>query len=300
MHILLTGGTGLIGRGLCHYWAAQGHQLTVISRTPQHVNALCGDSVRAIGELSELADEPLDAVINLAGEPIADKPWSRARKSLLWASRITLTEELVSWLATRSHKPTVLVSGSAVGWYGNGGERELSEEAPQVTNDFAAQLCNAWEEAAMRAEQQGIRVVLVRTGLVLADKAGFLKRLLPVFKLCMGGKVGSGRQWMPWVHLNDEIAAIDFLVHYQTASGPYNVCSPHPVRNREFTYELAHALNRFALLPVPGLVLRVSLGELSSLLLAGQRCVPQRLLEAGFKFRFNRLDVALADLFSAR
>lgn len=299
MHILLTGGTGLIGRGLCHLWAGQGHQLTVLSRTPERVAELCGTKVRGIAALAEVTDEPLDAVINLAGEPIADKPWSSERKTLLWSSRIGLTEELVAWLGQRAQKPAVLVSGSAVGWYGDGGERELAEDVPQVTNDFAAQLCNAWEEAAMRAEAQGIRVVLVRTGLVLANKQGFLKRLIPLYKMCMGGNVGSGRQWMPWVHLVDEIGAIDFLMRHQSASGPYNVCSPHPVRNREFTYELAHALSRFAVLPVPSIVLRMALGEMSGLLLAGQRCVPQRLLDAGYKFRFTRLDVALADLLSS-
>ncbi|OEO27642.1 TIGR01777 family protein [Pseudomonas sp. J237] len=299
MHILLTGGTGLIGRGLCHLWAGQGHQLTVLSRTPERVAELCGAKVRGIATLAEVTDEPLDAVINLAGEPIADKPWSSERKTLLWSSRIGLTEELVAWLGQRAQKPAVLVSGSAVGWYGDGGERELAEDVPQVTNDFAAQLCNAWEEAAMRAEAQGIRVVLVRTGLVLANKQGFLKRLIPLYKMCMGGNVGSGRQWMPWVHLADEIGAIDFLMHHQSGSGPYNVCSPHPVRNREFTYELAHALSRFAVLPVPSIVLRMALGEMSGLLLAGQRCVPQRLLDAGYKFRFTRLDVALADLLSS-
>ncbi|HLA32188.1 MAG TPA: TIGR01777 family oxidoreductase, partial [Pseudomonas sp.] len=238
MHILLTGGTGLMGRALCRHWAQQGHQLTVWSRRPQQVAALCGAEVRGIGRLEELAEEPLDAVLNLAGAPIADRPWTRKRKALLWASRISLTEQLLAWLEARAHKPRVLLSGSAVGWYGDGGERELHEDSPPVSKDFAAQLCGAWEETAQRAEDLGIRVVLLRTGLVLAKEGGMLKRLLPPFKLGLGGPLGSGRQWMPWIHLADQIALIDFLLQHEQASGPYNACAPQPVRNRQFSQAL--------------------------------------------------------------
>ena len=205
MHILLTGGTGLIGQALCRHWLQQGHQLTVWSRRPEQVAALCGEAVRGIGQLDELGEEPLDAVVNLAGAPIADRPWTRKRKALLWASRIGLTEQLLAWLGSRAHKPQVLLSGSAVGWYGDGGERELHEDSPPVSEDFAAQLCGAWEETALRAEGLGIRVVLLRTGLVLASDGGFLKRLLLPFKLGLGGPLGNGRQWMPWIHLADQI-----------------------------------------------------------------------------------------------
>ena len=296
MHILLTGGTGLIGRGLCRHWAQQGHQLTVWSRSPQRVAALCGAQVRGIGQLEELGAEPVDAVVNLAGAPIADRPWTSKRKSLLWASRISLTEQLLSWLQGRADKPRLLLSGSAVGWYGDGGERELHEDSPPVCEDFAAQLCGAWEETAQRAEALGMRVVLVRTGLVLARDGGMLKRLLPPFKLGLGGRLGDGRQWMPWVHLDDQIALMDFLLQQEQASGPYNACAPNPVRNAEFARALGRALHRPALLPVPAVVLRVGLGELSGLLLGGQRALPVRLSDAGFRFRFTDLDTALADL----
>lgn len=296
MHILLTGGTGLIGRALCRHWARQGHQLTVWSRTPQQVEALCGAGVRGVGRLEELGDEPLDAVVNLAGAPIADRPWTRKRKALLWASRITLTEQLLSWLASRGQKPRVLLSGSAVGWYGDGGERELDEDSIQVTDDFAAQLCGAWEETALRAEDLGIRVVLLRTGLVLAREGGFLKRLLLPFKLGLGGPLGSGRQWMPWIHISDQIALIDFLLQQEQARGPYNACAPTPVRNREFSRALGRELHRPACMPAPAFALRLALGELSELLLGGQRALPTRLQAEGFSFRFTHLDVALADL----
>ncbi|QLC73878.1 TIGR01777 family protein [Pseudomonas sp. LPB0260] len=300
MHILLTGGTGLIGRALCRHWLAQGHQLTVWSRSPQRVSSLCGAAVRGIGRLEELGEEPLDAVINLAGAPIADRPWTRKRKTLLWASRIGLTEQLLAWLGQRGQKPQLLLSGSAVGWYGNGGERELLEDNPQVTDDFAAQLCGAWEETAQRAEAMGIRVVLVRTGLVLAREGGMLKRLLLPFRLGLGGPLGDGRQWMPWIHLDDQIGLIDFLLHQQQAAGPYNACAPAPVRNAEFAQALGKALHRPAILPAPAFVLRATLGELSELLLGGQRALPARLEAAGFRFRFTDLDAALEDLLAGR
>ncbi|MEE1949969.1 TIGR01777 family oxidoreductase [Pseudomonas alcaligenes] len=296
MHILLTGGTGLIGRALCQFWLRQGHQLTVWSRRPERVAALCGDGVRGIARLEELADTPLDAVINLAGAPIADRPWTHKRKALLWDSRVALTERLLAWLESRAQRPRVLISGSAVGWYGDGGERELHESDAPVVEDFAAQLCGAWEETAQRAETLGMRVVLLRTGLVLAPAGGFLKRLLLPFRLGLGGPIGNGRQWMPWIHLQDEIGLIDFLLQRDDARGPYNACAPQPARNRDFTRALGRALHRPALLPVPGPLLKLGLGELSGLLLGGQKALPQRALADGYVFRFTDLDSALADL----
>ena len=220
MHILLTGGTGLIGRQLCRHWLSEGHSLTVWSREPEKVAKICGPKVRGISRLEDIGQETVDAIFNLAGAPIADRPWTTKRKALLWSSRITLTEHLLAWLETREQKPDVLISGSAVGWYGDGGERELTEESAPVIDDFASQLCIAWEETAQRAEALGIRVILVRTGLVLSADGGFLSRLLLPFKLALGGPIGNGRQWMPWIHIDDQIALIDFLLHQKNASGP--------------------------------------------------------------------------------
>jgi uncharacterized protein (TIGR01777 family) len=295
MHILLTGGTGLIGRQLCQHWLAQGHRLTVWSRHPEQVARLCGDAVRGVASLQEVIG-PVDAVINLAGAPIADRLWTHKRKALLWSSRISLTETLLAWLESLAEKPAVLISGSAVGWYGDGGERELTEASGPVQDDFPSQLSVAWEETAQRAEALGIRVVLVRTGLVLAAEGGFLSRLLLPFKLALGGPIGNGRQWMPWVHINDQIALIDFLLHQRDASGPYNACAPHPVRNREFAKTLGQVLHRPAFMPMPAFALKVGLGELSGLLLGGQKALPERLLAAGFTFQFTELKAALDDL----
>ncbi|WP_252090269.1 TIGR01777 family oxidoreductase [Pseudomonas sp. MWU13-3659] len=297
MHILLTGGTGLIGQHLCQLWRGQGHRLTVWSRNPEQVPKRCGTGVRGVARLDDIAqDDPVDAVINLAGAPIADRPWTAARRTLLWASRVTLTEQLLAWLESREQRPGVLISGSAVGWYGDGGERELTEASPPVKEDFASQLCIAWEETASRAQALGTRVVLVRTGLVLASDGGFLSRLRLPFKLGLGGPLGDGRQWMPWVHIEDQIALIDFLLRHNEASGPYNACAPEPVRNREFARRLGRALHRPAFMPMPALLLKAGLGELSTLLLGGQRARPVRLLAAGFTFRFNDLQSALDDL----
>jgi uncharacterized protein (TIGR01777 family) len=299
MHILLTGGTGLIGRQLCRHWSGQGHRLTVWSRKPEKVAKTCGAQVRGIARLEDLGQEPVDAIVNLAGAPIADRPWTHKRKALLWSSRITLTETLLAWLESREQKPRVLISGSAVGWYGDGGERELTEDSGPVSEDFASQLCIAWEETAQRAEALGIRVILIRTGLVLSAEGGFLSRLLLPFKLGLGGPIGNGRQWMPWVHIDDQIALIDFLLHRNEASGPYNACAPKPVRNREFAKMLGSVLHRPAFMPMPAFALKIGLGELSLLLLGGQRATPVRLLQAGFTFQFTDLRAALDDL-SAR
>jgi uncharacterized protein len=299
MHILLTGGTGLIGQHLCQLWRGQGHRLTVWSRRPDEVAKICGAGVRGVARLDDIeADDAVDAVVNLAGAPIADRPWTAARRTLLWASRVTLTEQLLAWLGSREQRPQVLVSGSAVGWYGDGGERELTEASAPVKEDFASQLCIAWEETALRAQALGIRVVLVRTGLVLAADGGFLSRLRLPYKLGLGGPLGDGRQWMPWIHIEDQIALIDFLVQHKDASGPYNACAPEPVRNRAFAKSLGRALRRPAFMPMPALLLRAGLGELSTLLLGGQRARPVRLLAAGFTFRFNDLQSALDDLSS--
>lgn len=296
MHILLTGGTGLIGRKLCQHWVGQGHRLTVLSRQPGQVKQLCGASVRGVAQLEEIGDETVDAVVNLAGAPIADRPWTARRRALLWSSRITLTERLLAWLESRTQRPEVLISGSAVGWYGDGGERELNETSQPVKEDFASHLCIAWEETALRAEALGVRVVLVRTGLVLASQGGFLKRLVLPFKLGLGGPIGSGRQWMPWVHIDDQIALIDFLLHQTQCRGPYNACAPEPVRNREFARQLGRALHRPAFLPLPSLLLKAGLGELSGLLLGGQRARPVALQAAGFNFRYSELSAALTEL----
>ncbi len=297
MHVLITGGTGLIGRNLCRRLTAGGHQVSVWSRSPGKVKTLCGPQVQGVGELRELKATPPDAVINLAGAPIADKPWTTKRKAQLWASRVTLTENLVAWLGKLEHKPQVLISGSAVGWYGDGGDRPLTEE-DQARPGYTNTLCDAWEAAARRAASHGIRVCLVRTGLVVAPDDGFLKKMVPPFKFGLGGPIASGRQYMPWVHLDDEVGLILHLLNDQSCKGPFNATAPHPVTNREFAKTLGRELHRPAFVPLPGLVLKAGLGEMASLLLTGQNALPAKAQAAGYQFRFEHLDAALRDVLS--
>lgn len=295
MHVLITGGTGLIGRALCAHLLAEGHQISVLSRRPDQVAELCGSSVKGVGQLGELDGQAVDAVVNLAGEPIADRPWTAKRKAMLWASRVTLTEQLVQWLGRQPVKPAVLVSGSAVGWYGDAGEVPVTEASPARV-EYTHTLCDAWEAAAKRAASHGIRVCQLRTGLVLAENGGFLQRLLLPFRLGLGGPIGSGNHYMPWVHLDDMVGLIMLLISNPSCKGPFNATAPNPVTNREFARTLGKTLGRPAVLPLPAFLLKGILGEMSRLLLTGQNALPEKALAEGYKFRFEHLDTALADV----
>ncbi len=296
MRILITGGTGLIGSHLCKALLAAGHQLAVLSRHPETVSAKCGATVQAMASLDEWTPErAFDAVINLAGEPIVDVHWSVKRKQVLWDSRVTLTEKLVQRIAAAGQKPTVMLSGSAVGYYGNRGDAVL-DEAASTGKDFAADLCKAWEDAALAAEKQGVRVCLLRTGLILSKSGGLLGRMLPPFKLGLGARLGDGKQWMSWVHIDDYVAMVLFLLSDEQMRGPYNMTAPHPVTNAEFTRALALALHRPAFFIAPGMVLRLAMGERSALLLEGQRVLPKKLEASGRQFAFGELESALHDL----
>lgn len=296
MRILLTGGTGLIGRELCRRWSADGHELIVLSRQSQNVARLCSGA-RGIASLAELdKNVVLDAVVNLAGAPIADRPWTKNRRQTLWESRVDLTCSLVDWLEGLSNRPSVLISGSAVGIYGDRGDAVLDENSALGDSDFGSRLCVAWENAARGAEPLGIRVVLIRTAPVLARDGGILSRMKLPFRLGLGGRLGSGRQWMPWIHIDDEVGLIDYLLHCQECSGAYNACAPKAVTNADFVRSLGRALHRPAILPAPAFLLRSALGEMSVLLLGGQRLKPVRTIASGYQFRYIHLDDALSDV----
>ncbi|MBK9161065.1 MAG: TIGR01777 family protein [Nitrosomonadales bacterium] len=296
MRILITGGTGLIGRRLCPALLAEGHELTVLSRRPETVAAKCGSSVHALGSLDEWQPgQTFDAVINLAGEPIVDASWTAQRKQVLRDSRVALTETLARHIATAERKPAVLLSGSAIGYYGNRGDDRLDENE-MAGDDFPARLCVAWEAAARAAEDYGVRVCLLRTGLVLSKDGGLLTRILPPFRLGMGARLGDGRQWMSWVHIDDYVAMLLRLLHDPHAGGPYNMTSPHPVTNAGFTATLAAALHRPAPFAAPASLVRMGMGERACLILEGQRVLPARMLEARHPFAFADLRDALNDV----
>ncbi len=293
--ILITGGTGFIGQVLCQELITEGHSLTVLSRQPAHnVQSVCG-RVEPVHDLEQLrGHEGFNAVINLAGEGIADKRWSEARKQELVDSRVALTNQLVDVIRSWETLPAVLVSGSAVGFYGDQGSHQVTEDTPPH-DEFTHRMCSDWEQAALRLEPAGVRVCLSRTGIVAGPGGGFLQRMLLPFKLGLGGRLGSGEQYMPWVHRDDVVAALIWMMETDTASGAYNVVSPNPVTNRQFTRCLAGVLGRPAIFPAPAPVLKIALGEMSRLLLTGQMAVPERLEAEGFQFRFPDLSPALAD-----
>ncbi len=294
MKILITGGTGFIGKKLCHFLLGKDHHLTVLSRNPEKVSTLCGESVESINNLDQLmASDTFDAIINLAGEGIADARWTDIRKQQLLDSRIKTTEQLISYIKKTTNKPQVLISGSAIGYYGDKGSTILTEES-LPHEEFSHQLCALWEATAFEAEKLGVRTCVIRTALVIGDDGGFLKRILPPFKFGLGGPIGDGKQWMSWIHRTDLIDIIEVLLESPTLHGVFNASSPQPVTNREFSKILGSVLNRPAIIPVPAFVLKILLGEMSMLLLGGQRVIPDRLEKAGFEFKFKALSHALS------
>jgi len=294
MHILITGGTGFIGSALCHALNPD-NQLTILSRqAPASVKELCGD-VRVIHTLEEISpSESIDAIINLAGEPIADKRWTKARKSEIRQSRLQITKALSELVATLENKPRVFISGSAVGYYGAQGSAIVDEDT-EPHNEFSHRLCKDWEKTALEAEQH-TRVCLIRTGLVLGKDGGFLERMRLPFRLGLGAKLGSGEQYMPWIHLEDMVGIICFLLNHDSLTGPFNASAPEPATNREFSDTLAATFNKRAFFTAPAFVLKLALGEMSRLLLTGQRAIPRKLLDAGYAFRFTSLKAALRDV----
>lgn len=293
MNYLITGGTGLIGTEICRKLQAAGHTVIVLGRSRDKIHRRCGLSAVAITSLDEIGQsEQVDIIINLAGAPIADARWSDKRKQVLEQSRIGVTEKLVNWIAGRDKKPQSLISGSAVGWYGDQQDKLLNEQS-SFSNEYAHELCERWEQAALRAEQYGVRVCVVRTGLVLAPNEGFLKKMLLPFKLGMGGPIGNGGQFMPWVHLEDISNLFIFLSKQSELNGVFNGTAPEPATNAEFSHTLARKLHRPAFMMVPSCILKLALGEMSQLLLGGQRALPEKARAAGFEFQYTDLESAL-------
>ncbi|QFU03170.1 Epimerase family protein [Halomonas sp. THAF5a] len=299
MRVLITGGSGFVGQRLCRRLKEAGHQLLVVSRSPDEVRDRLPEGSDIRRSVLDFVDTPPDAIVNLAGEPIAAKRWSEAQKERLIDSRVNVTGDLVMLCeqlkASLGRMPKVMVSASAMGYYGDQGDREVTEQTP-AHDEFAHRLCKRWEEVARGAEDYGVRVALLRIGLVLDQGGGSLAKMLPPFKLGLGGRFGDGTQFMPWIHREDLVRAILFLLERDDLAGPFNGSAPHPVTNAEFSRTLARQLGRPALMPVPALALEVAFGEMARLLLTGADMRPARLQEAGFAFRFPTLEKALADI----
>ncbi|RDV24274.1 TIGR01777 family protein [Alteromonas aestuariivivens] len=297
MNILMTGATGLIGRHFIARFASQ-YRFTVLSRNPERARQLLSNvnTIGSLGELNDLSD--FDAVINLAGEPIADKRWTSRQKQRICESRWSVTEELATAIRASEKPPSVFISGSAIGFYGRQGPAPVTESRHQVHDEFTHQVCRKWEELALTAQSAETRVCLLRTGIVLAKDGGALEKMAVPFHFGLGGKLGSGEQVMSWIHIDDMVEAMQFLLTHPQCQGPYNLTAPHPVSNREFTKSLGSALHRPTFFTVPETVLKLALGETSELLLSGQSVLPDRLQKAGFVFRYERLPSALNAIFS--
>lgn len=287
MRVLVTGGTGFLGGPLCRALRGAGHTVTVVTRHPEDQNA------PAVGwDAVDAAVQEADALVNLAGEPIAAGRWSARRKERILASRLDATRALVRAVTAAGRRPSVLVSASAVGYYGPRDDEPVDESAGQGTG-FLAEVCRAWEAEAALAEALGLRVVRLRVGIALASDGGALARMLPPFRAFVGGPLGGGHQWMSWIHRDDVTGLVVAALDDAAYAGAVNATAPQPVTNADFTRAVGRALARPSWLPVPAMALRVALGEMAGMLLTGQRVIPRVAERLGYRFRYPDLAAAL-------
>lgn len=300
MRVIITGGTGLIGRALSAALVGDGAEVIVLSRDPERHTGLPAGTraerwdARTAAGWGQLVEDA-DTIVNLAGENLSEGRWTAERKRAILESRVNAGRAVVQAVEIATHRPRVVIQASAVGYYGPHGDEEVTEETPPGT-DFLARVCVDWEASTAPVEALGVRRAVIRSGLVLSREGGVLPRFLLPFRMFAGARLGSGRQWFPWIHIADEVAGIRFLMESEDARGPFNVTAPNPVTNALFTRTLAGVLGRPAFMRVPAFALRLAIGEVASALLTGQRAVPRRLLAMGFAFRYPNLNTALRDL----
>lgn len=298
MNILITGGSGFIGSRLIRHLRNH-HQITVLTRNPRHALQRIGFDIHTLASLKDLESlDGFDAVINLAGEPIAQR-WSERARMLIANSRWQTTEQLVDLWRASQQPPRILISGSAIGYYGRQGSTAIDEGCTKVHPEFSHELCKRWEELALSLKHEA-RVCILRTGIVLGQGGGALARMLPAFRLGLGGPIASGEQYMSWIHIDDMLKAIRFLLEKEHVAGIFNLTAPYPVTNAQFAAALGKALGRPAEMRMPAWLMRWLFGEMADLLIHGQRVLPKRLLDAGFHFGFAHVDEALAQLFKAK
>lgn len=305
MRVIITGGTGLIGSALAKNLAAAGHEVISLSRNPaqhtfpQGVTGVAWDSKTAAG-WGHLADGA-DAIVNLAGAPIAGtglfpSRWTEERKRRIRQSRIDAGTAVTEAVAAATNKPKVVIQSSGVDYYGNVPSDKIITETSPNGSGFLADVTVDWENSTAAVEAMGVRRVIIRTGIVLSLESGALPITVLPFKFFAGGPLGSGEQWWPWIHLDDEVRAIRYLLENDSAAGPYNLCTPNPLKNKAFAKAIGHVLNRPAFFPAPAFALKLALGEIAAIVLDGRRAMPQKLQNEGFEFKFPTAEPALRDL----
>ena len=297
--ILITGGTGFVGQSLCASLLKEGYVLYVLTRRKSLDLKKENREKIYIHNLSEINDIDIDMVINLAGESISQR-WTEKAKQRIFNSRIGITRDLVTFMGSKKTKPTLFISGSAVGYYGTDLEKTFHEENRplNVTSEFASRLCQAWEDEASQALALGVRTVLLRMGPVLEKGGGMLAKLLPSFYLGLGSQIGDGKQWLSWIDRDDLIALILFIMHHQNMDGPINATSPNPVTHKEFSLALAKALNRPCFLKAPEFIFKLIFGEMAEeIMLKGQKVLPTKAVSHGFNFSYPTLEESFAKIF---
>jgi uncharacterized protein (TIGR01777 family) len=295
MRILITGGTGFIGRACTKFFLGQNHEVIILTRNPSKAH----EKTQAITDLSKIdSSEKIDVIINLAGASI-DKRWTDKYKKELLSSRIDTTKKVITFTERLETKPKLLISASAIGYYGTQGDKILTENSEPI-DCFTHHLCQKWENEALKAKELGVRVCIARLGPVLGRSGGMMKKLIPAFRKGMGKQMGDGKQYLSWVHLFDVVNAFNFFITKESCSGVYNITAPKPTTNKEFTKTINDTLNLPTIFSIPAIIIKILFGEMGKeLLLNGQHVIPTRLQEEGFKFKFNNIDEAIKQILEA-
>jgi len=301
MRVVITGGSGLIGRKLAAELAAAGYEVVVLSRRPQEAQPALPAGVQVAAWDGRSAEgwavwaDGAHAIVNLAGSNIAQGRWTPERKQAILQSRLSAGYAVVQAVQQAAHKPQVVIQASATGYYGPRGDEIITGESAAGA-DFLARVCVEWERSSAKVAEMGVRHVVIRTGMVLSQEGGAFPKIVAPFRFFLGGPLGNGRQWYPWIHIMDEVGAIRYLIESDRALGAFNLVAPSPVTARDFARLLGEAMERPATVPVPAVIMQLMFGEMATILLHGQRAIPQRLQELGFRFQYPRLEEALRAL----